>query len=531
MSSLLRSNVVVALGTAASRMTGLLRVSALGVVLGQTALTDAYNQANATPNMVYELLLGGVLSATLVPLFTRLHENDDREGTTAVVSVASVMLAVLTAVAVVAAPAVFRLYSLMTSTDIDASTYRAVGTALTRIFLIQIFFYGVNALASAVLNARRHYFAAAWAPVLSNLVIIFSLFGVSRATDGKQPQLTDVLTNDSLRWTLGLGATAGIAVMALALLPALIATDAPLAFKPNFRHPAVAKLWSLSGWALGYVAANQAAIVIVQNLLLREGSGNQDAYTKAFTWFVLPHGLLAVSIATTFVPEMTSAVRRHDRIALTERTSLGIRLVVLCTMPAGFGLFVLRRPIIGAAFQHGEFTAADALLTSRALAGFALGLGAFSAYLFVLRGFYVHQDARTPFIINLVENALNVVLAIVLVGRFGVLGLGLAFALAYVISTAIALQILAYKIPGFSLRPIIGSIWRTLLASVVMAEAVWLVARQVGANSGQGSVVRTLVGTAVGAVVFVGVLAALKSPELSELRRRLLPTRTASDRH
>ena len=76
-------------------------------------------------------------------------------------------------------------------------------------------------------------------------------------------------------------------------------------------------------------------------------------------------------------------------------------------------------------------TPADAANTARALAGFALGLVAFSVYLFTLRGFYAHQDTRTPFVINVVENLLNIVLALVLVGRYGVLGLGLAFAIAY----------------------------------------------------------------------------------------------------
>ena len=97
MSSLLRSNITVAAGTAASRVTGLIRVAALGVVLGQGALADAYNQANSTPNLVYELMLGGVLSATLVPLFTRLADDGDSEGAAAVASVATVFLVALTA--------------------------------------------------------------------------------------------------------------------------------------------------------------------------------------------------------------------------------------------------------------------------------------------------------------------------------------------------------------------------------------------------------------------------------------------------
>jgi putative peptidoglycan lipid II flippase len=523
---LLRSNLIVAIGTALSRLTGLIRVMVLAFIFGQTALADAYNAANNSPNAIYELLLGGVLSASLVPLFTKLHETDDEEGTTAVVTVCVIALTVLTAVAVIAAPVIIHLYSLNPGGDVDVAQFRAVGTALARIFLLQIFFYGLSALGTSLLNARRRFFAAAWAPVLSNIVIIISLLVAPLLVD-HDIVLTDVITNDVLRLTLGLGATLGIAVMAVALWPALKRADVPVSVNTNYRHPAVKKLISVSGWTLGYAAANQVSIIAVQNLAFSRGSGNQDAYNKAFTFFVLPHGLLAVSIATTFVPELTRFVTNRDKRAFIERASLGIRMVALLTIPAGLGLFVLRRPLIGATLQYFEFSASAALNTSRALGGFALGLVGFSVYLFVLRGFYAHQDARTPFMINLIENALNIILALVLVRRFGVLGLGLAFGLAYLISAMLALLVLSYKVPGFELPPIYTSLFRMLLAALTMAEAVWLVARVVGDNSGTGAVVRSVAGTIVGSAVYIGVLLALGAPELDLLRNRLRPRRSS----
>ncbi|HSB88228.1 MAG TPA: lipid II flippase MurJ, partial [Ilumatobacteraceae bacterium] len=431
----------------------------------------------------------------------------------------------ITAVAVIAAPLIFRMYSLLTSSTVDADDYRNVGTLLARIFLVQIFFYGLNALGSAVLNARRRFFAAAWAPALSNVAIILSLLLVPGTVQHRVPELTDVLTNSKLRWTLGLGATLGIAVMAIALVPALVQSKLRFRFTPNFHHPAVRSLWSLSGWALGYVVANQVTIVVIRNLL-RGGSGNEDAYTKAYTWFVLPHGLLAVSIATTFLPELASAIKRKDRHGVLDRSSQGIRLIALVTLPAGLGLFVLRRAIVGAAFQHGKFTAANALNTSRALAGFALGLVGFSVYLFVLRIFYAHQDARTPFVVNAGENVLNILLALLFVDRWGVLGLGLSFGLAYLVAAAWALQVLHYKLPALPVGAVVASIWRMALAGLVMIEVVWVVARVVGSNTGTGAILRVVVGTVVGAAVYAAVLLLLRSPELEELRNRFRPMST-----
>ena len=239
--------------------------------------------------------------------------------------------------------------------------------------------------------------------------------------------------------------------MAVVLIPAMLRTG--FAFRPvvDFRHPAVRQLLKLSAWTLGFVAANQISLIVVRNLA-GPGSGDATAYLAAFTFFVLPHGLLAVSIATTFQPEMARAVARKERPAFIDQASLGIRMTALLTIPAGVGIFVLRRPIVGALLQRGQFDALDAANTSRALAGFALGLGAFSIYMFTLRGFYAHKDTRTPFVINVVENLFNIVLAVLLVDRFGVLGLGLAFAIAYVVSSVWALQVLSYKVPGLLAR-------------------------------------------------------------------------------
>jgi putative peptidoglycan lipid II flippase len=483
-------------------------------------LTDAYNGANNSPNAVYELLLGGVLSASLVPLFTRHAEDGDDDATSAVLSVAVLAITALTAVAVAAAPFIFHLFSLNVADGVDPTEYRRVGTALARIFLIQIFFYGISALANALLQARRRYFAASWAPVLSNLVIIVSLLMVPRTVSGREPELIEVLTNDRLLWTLGLGATVGIAVMAIAVIPALTRANVPLHFNPRFGHPAVRQLVKLSVWTFGYVVANQVAIIVVQNLA-QPGSGGLDAYTKAYIFFVLPHGLLAMSIVTTFTPEMSRAVARKDKPAFIDRTSMGIRLVALATFPAAAGMFVLRRPLIGVALDHGNFDTGDALLTSRALAGFSLGLVGFSVYLFVLRAFYVHTDARTPFVINLFENIINIALAFVLVGRYGVLGLGMAFAIAYILSSVWALQVLSYKVPGFALRPVLDSLARMALASLVMMEVMWVVARVIGGNTGVDALLRVAAAGVAGVAVYVTLLSMLGVRELAQLRDRI----------
>jgi putative peptidoglycan lipid II flippase len=526
-SGLLRSNLVVAVGTLLSRITGLLRFVVLATVLGGTAVSDAYLLANELPNIVYELLVGGVLSATLVPLFTSFDADEDDESRNVVITTAISLILLVTIIAVAAAPLIFGLFSRRIADGVDAETFRSVGTTLARIFLVQILFYGLTGLANAFLNSRRRFFAAAWSPILPNIIIIATLLSIPQAASGEYV-LTDILDDTRLRLTLGLGATLGIGAMALTLVPAAWRAGLRPKFVWDLKHPAVKKLLSLSFWTLGFVASNIAALIVIRNLT-EPGSSGSTAYFAAFTFFMLPHGLLAVSIATTFQPEMAIAVAEKNKPKFLESSSLGIRMTGLLAIPAGVGLFVLRRPLIGATLQYREFTPEDADAASRALAGLALGLGAFSIYFFVLRAFYAHQDTKTAFKINLVENLINIVIGIALVGAYGILGLGASFAIAYAVAALWALQILSYKVPGFSVRSILTSLFRMLVAAALMGESVWFIVHSIGGNSGSGAFLRLVVGAVVGITVYAVLLAAMGAPELDALRRRL-PSRLSGRR-
>jgi len=119
------------------------------------------------------------------------------------------------------------------------------------------------------------------------------------------------------------------------------------------------------------------------------------------------------------------------------------------------------------------------------------------------------------------ENLINIGLAVVLAGRFGVLGLGASFAIAYTVSSVFALQVLSYKVRGFSAVAILGSLWRMALAAVVMAEVMWVVARFVGDDEGFGSLARVTVAGTTGVAVYLVLLTVLGVPELTQLRTRL----------
>ncbi|MCU1381220.1 MAG: murein biosynthesis integral rane protein MurJ [Acidimicrobiales bacterium] len=514
-SSLLRTSGLVAVGTALSRGTGFLRLAATGYAIGYGALTDTYTLANNTPNIVYELVVGGVLSATLVPVFVHHTEEDDDEGTSAVITVAAAALIALVVVGIVAAPALVRLYTMTASGDV-ADQQRHVATALLRLFMPQMLFYGLTAMATAVLNARRKFLAAAFAPVLNNLIVVGVLLSLPHLA-GHTPSLNDVGHDSGLLLTLGLGTTAGIVVMTVVLLPAVLRSG--FRFRWNFtpRHPAVKEVGRLSGWTLGYVVANQVALFIVLLLANRRVSG-VATYIGAYIFFLLPHALVTVSLVTTLAPQLASAARRRDTAAYRATFSLGVRLMGLVVLPAATGYVVLGQPIVHALLAYGAVKPSQAHLIGSNLAMFAVGLFGFSLYLYTLNGFYALRDTRTPFFLNVGENVLNIALALILQPIFGVPGLALAFALAYNISALAALATLRRRVGRLDYTRTLRALGSILVACLAMAGVVAVVSRVVG----DAAVVQTAAGVLAGGAVYVAALLLLRVEDVATLRSRLL---------
>lgn len=521
---LLRSSAVVGLGTALSRVTGFVRVAAIAYALGGSTVAGVYSYASQTPSMLYELLLGGVLTATLVPLFVRQVEAHDHDATNAVFTVSAIALIALTVIGVVVAPWIVRLYTFRVE-GADRAGQQELATGLLRLFMPLIFLYGMVALENALLNARRRFAAAALAPVLNNVVVIALFLALPRIAD--EPLTLDRVRNDTgLVVLLGLGTTAGIAAVALTLVPALLAAGARLRALLDWRHAAVAQMVRLSGWTVGYVVANQVALWVV--LVLANGvDGGPFLYLSAYAFFQLPHGLLAVSLMTTIAPEMASAAGRGDMPGLRERLSFGLRLTIVAVLPAAAVFVGLARPIVVALLERGAFSGADSAVVADTIVGFAIGLVPFSVYLFALRAFYSLPDTRTPFLLNCFENAVNVVLAIPLYAWLGIPGLAFSFSAAYAAAAVLTLAVLRRRLDGFDGRAVADTAARVLAAGLAVAGVSWLVARGLGWETTGRAVVTTAAGIGAGGALYIAGMVALRVPELATLRT-LVPGRPPS---
>jgi putative peptidoglycan lipid II flippase len=512
-SSILRAAGTMAVATLVSRLTGLLRTVVIAAALGVGLVNDAYNTANTLPNLVYELLLGGVLSSVVVPLLVRAQERDRDGGvgyTQRLMTVATVGLVLMTGVAVLAAPLLTRLSDI--SGDADQV---ALANWLARLLLLEIVFYGLGALATAVLNARGVFGAPAWAPVLNNVVVIAvgALFIAASGPGAVEPA---TITPFQV-WLLGIGTTAGIAVQSLVLLPLLRKAGVPLRPRFALRGTGLAEVGSLGLWVVAYAAISQIGVIIamrVANAAGRADGLGSSAFAIASLLFQMPYGIIGVALLTALLPRMSRAAARHDLDGVIADLTLGTRLSATGLLPVTALLVVLGPAVATVAFGYGQTSVGEAHSIGIALAWGAFGLLPMAVTLLQLRVFYAMKDARTPTFIQLAMVAVRVPLLLLVPALVGpdhvVAGLMIATSTTYLMGW-LAGSIALRRTVGVRSGPEAGrTVARMALVSLVAGVLGWVAVSLAGRALGEsvpGSLGTVVLGTVViGSAVVAGAV-------------------------
>lgn len=458
---------VMTFGTALSRLTGLVRLAAMTAALGVTAnkLADTYNLANTTPNIVYELFLGGILTSVFVPVLIEAREHK-RGDESALVSMSLLALALVAALTAVAAPLVMRIYTFRIDDPALRAQQLELATFLLRWFAPQIFFYGVSAIAEALLNVRGRFGPPKFVPVLNNLVVAGTLLVFAQRVSAPTLELDTVA-----RTLLGAGTTVGVVLQAIVLLPFLRGER----LRPRFdvHDPAVGRVLRLAVFVVGYVAINQIALWVV--LLLANGvPGGVTAWQIAFVFFQLPHGLFAVSLHSALFPDLSRAAGTGDWDAYRRRLSTGIRGVAFLILPAAAGYIVLAHPITRLIVANGVADVRDAAAVANVLRVLAIGLVFFSSATLFVRAFYALPDTRTPTLLNALSVVVQIALSVPLFFWAGVRGLALAHASSYAAAVALQAWVLNRRVPGgLALGSLVVPLARIAAAAAGMGLLVW----------------------------------------------------------
>ncbi|MFC5214525.1 murein biosynthesis integral membrane protein MurJ [Streptomyces coerulescens] len=520
-----RGSAVMAAGSLVSRATGFARSAVVAAAIGTIGpVPDGYAVGNALPTIVYMLLLGGAMNAVFVPELVKAAKEHDDGGaayTDRLVTVCVVALLAITATAVWAAPAIVDAY-----TDYTGGQ-AAMTIAFARYCLPQIFFLGLFTLLGQILNARGRFGAMMWAPVLNNLVVM-AVFGLYLALAMGRGGGALTTTETAV---LGWGTTAGIAVQALALVPALRA--ARFRWRPRFdwRGSGLTRPLRAAGWLVLLVLANQAAYWVTTRLATTAGLGGgpgYGAYNNAYALWVVPHGIITVSVVTALMPRMSAAAADGDTAAVRRDVSHGLRVSASAVVPAACALFALAQPVMALVFGYGRTSAADTAAMAGILMAFAPGLIALSGQYVLSRAFYALSDTRTPFLLNLVIVALNAGLSLaaahLLPARWAVTGMAAAYSLALCAGWAVTARVLSRRlaVPRLLRSSAVGAQVRLLLAAL---PATALAHFAVLGTAPAGAMVSTVAGATAVVLTFALLARPLRLTELEALlaglRRRL----------
>lgn len=471
----MQASKVMAIGTLASRATGFLRTMMMAYALGALGLADAYNNANTLPNIVYDLVLGGIITSVFVPLLVSAGRRE-RDGGLAydqrTFSLVVTVLFVATLVATLAAGPLVDIYAHALS-----GPERSLTVTFARFFIPQVFFYGVASVAGAILNARGHFASPMWTPVVNNVVVIavMAMF-LAIAGPGAKPA---TITSGQVG-LLGLGTTLGLAAQVAAMIPSLRSIGFKWRFRLDFRPGELTEMGRMSGWLFVYTVTTAVSYLVTMNLAnyaQRRAQAAHVGYGAGFTvwnngWllFQLPYAIIGFSIITALLPRMSGHAGEGRYDMLRRDFSGGVRLASVIIAPVALGMAVLAAPLSSFLLGHGSTSVASATYMGEVLAVFSVGLLPYMLFQLLLRVFYAMHDSRTAAMIGVAVMVVNVAadfaaLELLPPGHVTA-GLAGAFGVGNVAGTAIAWRILIGRTGGLDGRRIFSSVARMHLAAV-----------------------------------------------------------------
>lgn len=516
--SLLASSRTMAIASLASRITGFLRSVVLAAALGTGLVADSYNGANSFPNMVYELMIGGVLSSVLIPLLVHAEQHDKDRGeayTQRLLSIATVVLGAATVLAVAAAPLLALIF-------VNNASERDLTSTFATLLLPEIFFYGLGAIFTAVLNIRGVYGPGAWAPVINNVITIATV-GVFALLPGPKTLVPSNMTSTQIL-VLGIGTTLGIAAQALFLVPFLHRSG----FRWRWRFHAeehdergMSEVGSLTGWVLGYVIASQIGISVI--IKVGFNHGGVTIFTYADLLFQVPYGILGVSLLTALMPRMSRAAARGEHGAVIEHLSLGARLSAVALIPITVGFMVLG-PSFTMVIFLGRTNLHDARLIGTSLALCAFGLLPFALVMLQMRVFYAMRDARTPTLINICmvtsKIALVLIAAQTLHGDHVIEALNVSTSMSYLVGAVLGHILLTKRLGRLGFSRVVRTSARIGVASALGGAAAFgmlLVAHAI-AGYGRTAALLGLVGGSIAGLAVLALVAwQMRIPEFREI--------------
>ncbi|MFN2518921.1 MAG: murein biosynthesis integral membrane protein MurJ [Jatrophihabitantaceae bacterium] len=515
-------SISVAAWTLISRITGVVKIAAIGAVLGPTFFGNAYQFTNSLPNLIYfGLLAGSLFSSLLVPALVKHIDagNSDASERVAGGFLGITLVSLLAAVplAVVFGPLLLGLAATGAGPASAPTAQEQVGRWLILMFIPQLFFYGVIGAATAAMNARRRFALAAAAPALENLgtiaVLAACAIGYGTGTRVDNVPLGELLL-------LGLGTTGAVALHAAAQWWGANRAGVRLVPRAGWRDPEVRLVVrrALPSMAQAGLVAVQ---VITLLLLANRVAGGVVAFQIALNLYFLAIALAATPVALSLLPRLARMHLDGSHAQFRDTLIHGYALGLFVAIPAAVGYLGLAVPV-ARALSFGQMgTGRGIALVAAALGALSLAVIAQTTFMIATYACYARKDTRSP-LISMMWQAVTCLglasIALAMHGTAVLLTLGLAYSTSIVVAALHLCAHLARELgPGRArLAP---SVARTTVGAAAMVGPAWLTTAAALAwlDPPLGPRVGMLGAVLIGVLVFVGLQAILRTPELAWL--------------
>lgn len=526
---IMRASAVMASGTMVSRVLGLVKAMLLAYAIGsvQSPSADAFQNGNLLPNIIYMILLGGMLNAVLVPQIVKAaHGPDGGAGyINKILTLISTSLFAITVIAMLIAPWI------VWATAVHWPPEQlALATAFAYWCLPQIVFYGLYTVLGEVLNARSVFGPFTWAPVLNNVIAIGGIV-VFMLMFGSDPHGARSVTEWTGASIAVLAGSATLGVVAQALILFVSWRKAGIRYRPDFqwRGVGLGRTAKIAMWSLATITVMNLGGVITNNIVaIGSGAGpSTSAMGNVWLIFMMPHSVIAVSLATAYFTRLSEWGQTGRMTEFVEDFSASARQISLVMVLAATALFAAA-PFVSRVVNFGA-TTMQVDQFSTALQAYVVSLAAYSFLFVTQRAFYALSDTRTPFVFTTIQMLIVIALSLLLPPFLPAEWIGFGYAcvwsFATIVQAVLATALLRRKIGSIDGRRILQSLVKFVIAAVPSLALGLATTRVLRAFSPDFNAVEAvLFAVVVGAVVLVVygvVLRLLRSPEVAGIASAL----------
>ncbi len=500
-----------------TQVIGLLRTVLIYRAFGTSVELDSFVAANRVSELLFSLMAGGALGSAFIPTFTGLLAKKETQSAWRLASaIANLLLLVLSLAAVLAvifAPLIVR-YGLFMLSPGESPGQEALTVSLLRLLMPTVVIFGMSGLVMGILNAHNKFWLPAIAPGMYSLGQIGALLLL--------PEAWGI-------YRLAAGALIGALLHLCVQLPDLLRLNGRYTATLGLRLAEVREVITLMGPRVVGVAVVQINFIVNTIIALSLLEGSVSAITLAISLMLMPQAAIAQSVAVAAMPTFSAqaALGKLDELRATVAGSL--RGVLLLALPASLGMILLREALIRLLYQNDtNFTAYSTQLVAWALLWYAAGLVGHSLLEVIVRAFYALHDTRTPVTVTIGAMSLNVVFSFAFsalflrVGWMPHGGLALANSFATLLEMLVLMVLLSRRLGGLEGRRTLSALGQAGCGGLVMSLCLlaWL---RLGGQMPDWLLV--LGGALLGGLVYVGVLALLRVPEMGTVwavvRRRL----------